>query len=80
VWGAPLEGGHAGEAKGWSQQPWDWWATHNLAFRETRLVWLSAYGDSQREIFKPRHAAAALDMAAVQAVVSMAILLYGFSP
>jgi hypothetical protein len=36
--------------------------------------------DSQREVLKPWRAEAAPDMAAAQATLSMAILLYGFSP
>ena len=71
IWGTPIGVGRASHPKGWYQQLWDWWTAHKaVASRANGLV--QCLWDATREVYLPRRADAALEMALAQGVLSMA--------
>jgi len=64
VWGTHIGVGRATDAKGWYQQVKDWWAAHKVMRREARLATLKARWDARREVVRPLHPDAAIDMVA----------------
>ena len=79
IWGTHVGEGRASDAKGWYQQLREWWAARNAARHEARRAALSAGWDAEREAVRPLRTDAAADMAAAQAGLSVATLLYGLS-
>lgn len=77
VWGAL--GDHSRAGMGWFQQLRDRWVAHKAARRQAKLATLSGYWDARREGFRPMQAQAAPEMAAAQATLAVALLLYGSS-
>jgi len=77
VWGTPVGLDRAREGAGWRQQLRQWWGARREAHRRATLAALYHCWDPQRETFRPRRAEAALEMAAAQAGLSVATMLYG---
>jgi hypothetical protein len=64
VWGTHIDIGHASDAKNWYQQLKEWWAAHQAARQEVKLATLRARWDAGREVVRPLHVDAAIDMVA----------------
>ena len=77
VWGTPVGLDRAREGVGWRQQLRQCWGARREAHRRATLAALNRCWDPQRETFRPPRAAAALEMAAAQAGLSVATMLYG---
>jgi hypothetical protein len=79
LWGTPIKGDRAQEAKGWYQRLRDWRVAYTAARRKAKLASLSVCWDSRREVVTPLRAEAAPETAAAHAVLSAEIMLYGLS-
>ena len=77
VWGTPVGLDRAREGVGWRQQLRQCWGARREAHRRATLAALNRCWDPQRETFRPPRAEAALEMAAAQAGLSVATMLYG---
>jgi hypothetical protein len=56
--------GSATDAKGWYHQLKEWWADQKAARHEAKLAALNARWNARREVVRPLHADAAVDMVA----------------
>jgi hypothetical protein len=64
VWGTPIGVSRARDTKRWYQLLKTWWAEHRAARRAAHLVALSTGWDARREVVRPFHADAAIDVVA----------------
>jgi hypothetical protein len=79
LWGTPIKGDRAQEARGWYQRLRDWGAAYTAARRKAKLASLSVCWDSTREVVTPLRAEAAPEMAVALAVLSAETMLYGLN-
>ena len=64
AWGTHIGVGRARDVKGWYHELKDWWVAHKAARHEARLATLKARWNARREVVRPLHADAALDLVA----------------
>ena len=64
AWGTHIGVGRARDVKGWYHELKDWWVAHKTARHEARLATLKARWNARREVVRPLHAEAALDLVA----------------
>ena len=64
---------------GWYRQLRGWWTACQAARRAAHLASLTACWNATREAFTPLRAEAAVDMAAAQGTLSIAMQPYGFA-
>ncbi len=79
VWSTHVGVGHASGGAGWWQQLRSWWAARQAAHRRAKIAALNGCWDPRRETWQPPRADAAPEMAAAQAALSMATMLYGLT-